>query len=164
MQPSTQGIQVERLQKEILEFLKETFEDVMGIYLDKGTSIFETLEHVTAEEASTRVSNRRASVAAHVKHVAFYLRVLQKSVRGETVGKVNWLEIWENDRPVTPEQWRAVIGELREEYANITRMVKDPATWGNEDALGGYTAMVVHTAYHLGSIRYALGVIRTEQA
>jgi hypothetical protein len=149
-----------QFQKEILEFLEETFERVHGIYLDQGTSFFETLEHVTAEEASSRASDRRASVAAHVRHVAFYLRVLQASIRGESVGKVNWLEIWESDRPVTPEAWRATIGELREEYARVTRLMKDPATWEKEDAVGGSMAMVTHTAYHLGAIRQALGVIR----
>jgi len=159
-----QQVSSERFQKEILELLEETFERVRGIYLDKDTSFFETLEHVTAEEASTRASNRRASVAAHVKHVALYLHVLQATIRGEAVGKVNWLEIWENDRPVTPEAWRAVIAELRGEYESVQRMVKDPATWENEDALGGFIAIVVHTAYHLGSIRYALGVIRTKPA
>src|SRR2546428_3577213 len=111
-----QQVSSERFQKEILQFLEETFERVRGIYLDKDTSFFETLEHVTAEEASTRASNRRASVAAHVKHVSLYLRVLQASIQGEAVGKVNWLEIWENDRPVTPEAWRAVIADLRGEH------------------------------------------------
>jgi hypothetical protein len=95
-----------------------------------------------------------------VRHVAFYLRVLQKSIRGELTGKVNWLEIWENDRPVTSEAWQALVGELREEYASVTRLLNDPATWEKEDALGGSMAMVTHTAYHLGAIRQALGVIR----
>ncbi len=34
----------------------ETFEQVQGMYLDKGTSLFETLATVTAEEASRPVS------------------------------------------------------------------------------------------------------------
>jgi len=158
----TEGaVTTDRIRKEILEFLEETFERVQGIYLDKGTSLFETLDAVTAEEASVRSSDRCASVAAQVRHVIFYLRVLQDSIQGKQVGKVNWREIWENDRPVSWEDWQAVVGELREEYASVRRLVSEPVTWEREDALGGAMAIVVHTAYHLGSLRQALCVMRT---
>jgi hypothetical protein len=153
-----------QFQKAIAEFLGETFEEVHGIYLDKGTSFFETLEHVTAEEASSRAADRRASVAAHVKHAAFYLRVVQSSIRGESIGKVNWLEIWNNDRPVTQEQWRAIVEELRREYESVQGLLNDPSLWESKDAPGEFLAMVVHTAYHLGSTRYALGVIRAKES
>ncbi len=57
----------------VLELLDETFDNVHGIYLDKGTSLFETLATVSAEEASRPVSSRCASLSAQVAHVAFYL-------------------------------------------------------------------------------------------
>jgi hypothetical protein len=147
-------------QQNILEALEETFERVHGIYLDKGTSFFETVGEISSEEASLRASDQSASVAAHVKHVTFYLRVLQDSIRGEAPGTVNWREIWESDRPVTAIAWRAAVAQLREEYASVVRLVNDPATWDHEDAVGGLLAIVAHTAYHLGAVRQARAAIR----
>ena len=63
---------------------------------------------MTAEDASHPASDRSASVAAHVKHVAFYLRVLQREIRKEQQGAINWKEIWQNARPVTPAEWDAI--------------------------------------------------------
>ena len=148
------------LQQSILEVLEETFERVQGIYLDKGTSFFETLEGMSSEEASLRASDQSASVAAHVKHVTFYLRVLQDSIRGEVPGKVNWREIWESDRPVTAIAWRSIVAELREEYAKVVLLVNDPGAWDHEDTVSGLLAIGAHTAYHLGAVRQALAVIR----
>ena len=151
---------VTQLQKESLQFLEETFETHHGIYLDKGTSLLATLADFTAVDASLRASDRTASIAAHVRHIVFYLQVIQKSMRGQDVGKVNWREIWETDRPVTGDQWRAIVQSLEAEWANVRRMHAEPATWHRGDAHGELMAIAIHTAYHLGAIRQAIAVIR----
>ena len=58
--------------------LQETFEKVGGIYLDPGTSLFETLATINAEEASQPVSAHCASLAAQVKHVIFYIHTTER--------------------------------------------------------------------------------------
>jgi hypothetical protein len=63
----------QRFAEALLTVLEETFEKVQGIFLDRGTSLFETLETITAEEASVPVGGRCATLAAQVKHTAFYL-------------------------------------------------------------------------------------------
>lgn len=148
-----------QLQKESLLFLEETFETHHGIYIDKGTTLFETLAGITAARASLRASDRTASVAAHVRHVVFYMQVQQKSIRGEEVGKVNWREIWETDGPVTSDEWSAVVQGLKTEWTNVRRLHADPATWEREDAHGEFMGIAIHTAYHLGAIRQAIAVI-----
>ena len=45
----TQQIPLELFTGELFPMLEETFERVHGIYLDKGTSLFETLDTITAE-------------------------------------------------------------------------------------------------------------------
>jgi len=151
----------DKLQKQALQFLEETFETHHGIYLDKGTAFFETLGGMSAEEASQRAIDTTASIAAHVRHVVFYLEVIQRSIRGEELGKLNWREIWENDKPVSSEAWTAQVDALRAEYAKVLEMLSDPATWEREDVLGEFMAIAVHSAYHLGAIRQALAVIRS---
>ena len=156
-------VALEKAKSEVLEFLGETFDRVRGIYLDRGTSFFETLADVTASEASKRASPGTASVAAHVRHCIYYLEVLQRSLRGEPLGTLDWRSIWTNDRPVDDGEWSGLRGRLRTEAAAVEELAKDDATWAREDALGGFIAVIVHTAYHLGAVRQALRVIRTER-
>jgi hypothetical protein len=152
-----------KARSEVLEFLGETFDRVRGIYLDRGTSFFETLADVTASEASKRASPATASIAAHVRHCIYYLEVLQRSLRGEPLGTLDWRSIWTNDRPVDEPEWNALREGIRKEVAAVEALAKDDATWAREDSLGGFMAVIVHTAYHLGAVRQALRVIRTER-
>jgi hypothetical protein len=104
------------------------------------------------------VSARCASIAAQVEHVSVYLEVLARYARGEAVGKVDWQASWQRTT-VTPEEWEALLGRLREAHRTIQQIIGEPTTWEREDAIGDALAIVVHTAYHLGEIRQALCTI-----
>jgi hypothetical protein len=80
-----QQLPLERFTNELYPILEETFERVNGIYLDRGTSLFETLDTIAAEQASRPVSADCASIAGQVEHVRFYLEVLQQYMEGKTV-------------------------------------------------------------------------------
>ena len=94
---STQ-IQAEHFTSALYTLLDETFDNVQGYYLDKGTSLFETLAAISAEEASIPVGGKCATLAAQVKHVAFYLDVLERSVRTQQDERQDWGKIWQRDR------------------------------------------------------------------
>ena len=53
---------------ELFAVLEETFETHHGIYLDKGTSLFETLETITAAEASRPVGGKCAAAVVLGEH------------------------------------------------------------------------------------------------
>ena len=154
----SQQIALERFTNELYPMLEETFERVNGIYLDRGTSLFETLETITAEQASRPISAQCASIAGQVEHVRFYLEVLQDYMQGKAVGKIDWQASW-YVKTVTPEEWNALKQRLRASYESVTALIKSFTTWEGEDEIGGALAIVVHTAYHLGEIRQALCVI-----
>ncbi len=63
-----------QLKRELFEILDETFERHHGIFLDKGTSLFETLRTIDSRQASVPVGATCASLAAQVAHVTLYLR------------------------------------------------------------------------------------------
>jgi hypothetical protein len=149
----------DRFTNELFDVLQETFNQVQGIYLDKGTSLFETLETVSAEQASRPVSAECASIAAQVEHVRFYLEVLERVIQKEPVGKIDWQESWQLEK-VTPEQWEALKGKLREAHESVLAVMKSHESWEGEDDIGGSLAILAHTAYHLGEIRQALCVVR----
>lgn len=140
--------------------LEETFEKVNGYYLDRGTSLFETLADISAEEASRPVSATCASLAAQVDHVRFYIEVLEKHILAQPVGKVDWGEIWRTVEAVTPEEWEAIQERLRRAYQRVLAIFHGFETWEGENDIDGALSILVHTAYHLGEIRQALCVIK----
>ncbi len=145
----------------IFAVFEETFETHHGVYLDKGTSLFETLETISAEEASRPVSARCASLAAQVAHVTFYMEVLEKTILIEDIGKVDWDEIWNRVEAVTPEEWATLKQQLQQAYRRISATMHTIEDWDNDDRIGGAMAIVVHTAYHLGEIRQALCTLKS---
>jgi len=101
-------IQSEHFNKALLMLMTETFENVSGFYLDIGTSLFESLARITAEEASIPVGGKCATLAAQVKHVAFYLDVVEKSAKDPEYPRVDWTEIWNNVNVVNDAEWQAI--------------------------------------------------------
>lgn len=154
-------VPVERLKKTLLLFIDETFSHVQGMYLDKGTTLYETLDGVTAEEASRAAGPQSATIAAQVEHVRFYLDVLDEIITTKNYEKkYNWREIWDTVREVTPEQWEDLKRRLHESHDRVLATVNSFENWDGEYDIGGAISIIVHTAYHLGGIRQALGVIR----
>jgi hypothetical protein len=150
----------EHLNNALLLVLEETFENVHGIYLDKNTSIFETLAAISAEQASIPTSPSCASIAAHVEHMAFYNETILQFVRGERP-EVDWDEIWHRVEAVTPAEWEASQQRLRASYQEIRTLFKSTPDWKSSDEIGGALGLIAHNAYHLGEIRQALCAIKS---
>lgn len=155
-------IQTSHFTSALFLLLDETFDNVQGFYLDKGTSMFETLATISAAEASIPVGGKCATLAAQVKHVAFYLDVLEKAVRTQQFERQDWGKIWRETSAVTPEEWEAIKLSLRASYDRIKVLINDTTEWSGEDEIGGAMATIVHTAYHLGEIRQALCIIKND--
>lgn len=143
----------------LFALLDETFDNTHGIFLDKDTSLFRTLETVTAQEASIPVGSKCASLAAQVAHVTFYLEVLERYVVYNDSTPADWGLIWRTVEKVTPEEWDDYKNKLKDTYHRIEKMFRDNSVW-NEDSIGGAMAIIVHSAYHLGEIRQALCTLK----
>lgn len=149
-------VSLERFKQALFECLDETFQRVRGIYLDRGTSLFETLDGVSAAEASRSIGAGAATLAAQVEHVRFYLDVLNGVMQREELVRVEWREIWERVREVTPDQWERQKQELRESYQRVLETIRNYDHWDGEYGISGCMAILAHTAYHLGGIRQTL--------
>ena len=153
-------IAIERFREPLLKCLEETFSNVQGIYLDKGTALFATLESVTAEEASEKPVPNSATIAAQVEHLRFYLDVLNDYMRGNNVQKVNWREIWETVGAVTPDEWNNIKARLQDSHTKVMSTINGFEEWDGPDDIDGALSILTHTAYHLGGIRMTIGLIR----
>jgi hypothetical protein len=134
--------------------IDETFDAHQGLFLDKGTSLFETVDALTAPEASRSIG-RCATIAAHVAHVTFYLEVLERYMATGEGEKIDWRVVWNTVGAVTSEEWERLKQELRRTAGRVRSTIRNRSSWGEEAAVGGALAIVVHTAYHLGAIRQA---------
>src|SRR5690349_3068179 len=142
----TKSISQENFTNNIFAVFEETFDKHHGVYLDKGTSLFETLDTISAEEASRPVSSQCASLAAQVTHVIFYMEVLEKVIRHQEVSKVDWGDIWQRVEAVTADEWAALKQQLKDTYQRISALIHGIDNWDDDDHVGGIIAIVVHTA------------------
>lgn len=153
------SVSSERLATEIVSLFDETFEKVVGIYLDRQTSLKETLAAISALEASTPPVVGGSTIAGHVAHVRFYIRVLNDYLNGIKHENLDWKQSW-LVTGVSEAEWLSLRTDLGADYAELRGRWEQQADWGQEDRLGGALAIIVHTAYHLGAIRQMLRFVR----
>jgi hypothetical protein len=138
------------------ELLRETFEGARPgegtQYLDRDAGIFSTLSGLTAEQAS-RPNGKHPSIASHVRHMIFHLRVGYEWVNGDQ-SRRDWKASF-LPQSVTAVEWRALIeefGSVRDEYLRTMKGLS-PEKFAEEGAGMG---TIAHLAYHLGAIRQHL--------
>src|SRR5690606_21238986 len=100
-----------------------------------GTSLFETLDTISADVASRPVSATCATIAAQVEHIRYYLDVLEVYMTGGKPENVDWKHIWNTVSTVTPQEWEDSKARLRDSYQRVTTTLKSVLddTW-NDDA------------------------------
>ena len=135
--------------------LEETFEKHYGIFLDANTSLFQTLESISAEKASIPVGGKCATLAAQVAHITFYLEVSERALVNNDRTPADWDKIWRTVGEVSPAEWDDLRNNLKQVYSRITELFRAASDW-KEDIIGYAMAIIVHSAYHLGEIRQAL--------
>ena len=126
----------------LYSLLEETFETHHGIYLDKGTSLLDTLKAVSAQEASIPVGGKCATLAAQVTHVIFYLDVLERYIVDHDTSPADWGEVWRTVSAVTDAEWDALKVKLETTYRRVDAMLRGIESW-TEDSIGGAMAIVV---------------------
>ena len=138
------------------ELLRETFEGGRTgegtQYLDRTGGLIPTLSRLTAEQASVRPGTH-PSIASHVRHMIFHLRVSHEWVMGDH-SRRDWKGSFE-PQAVTTGEWAQLLEELESTRQDFLRVMKalPPATFASEGAGMG---SIAHLAYHLGAIRQHL--------
>jgi hypothetical protein len=140
--------------KNLFALLTETFEGPGGnTYLDKGASLFQTLDALTAEAASHVPYVGAQTIAAHCAHLAYYVRVNHDGMMGREQ-RLDWPSSW-RPQQVGDREWDELKSRVRREYAALIETLERLETW-SEQQVGDSMAIVAHTAYHLRAIRHAL--------
>jgi hypothetical protein len=161
-QTATATISSADFRSNLLAIWKEIFEptgDGPHWILDTGTSLFETLSDISAEEASIPVSKQSANLAAQVNHTSYYIQALREGLATNFQNKADWPGSWQVG-DVDAAEWQALVDKLHADYDWFTQLATGFDDW-TADYVGGAIAMVAHAAYHLGEIRQGIGVIRS---
>jgi hypothetical protein len=149
----------QRFTESVAYLLRETFEGSpegqASAYLDRGIGLFNTLEGISAAEASREVTSM--TIAAQTEHAKFYLDRLCEFINGRTE-RVNWEDSWLIET-VTGGEWDALRGTVRKSYENSLRCLADIDDW-TQERVGMAMGLVAHTAYHFGAIRQIMKSVK----
>ncbi|MEP7075777.1 MAG: DinB family protein [Acidobacteriota bacterium] len=152
MENDSNTISATNFVESVAYLLRETFEGSPegqpSAYLDRGIGIFNSLDALTAEQASLEVGGTTA--AAHTEHAKFYLDRLCEFINGRTE-RVNWEDSWLIETVDTGE-WDALRSSVRDTYESTLKCLAGVAGWTSLQ-MGMAIGLVAHTAYHLGAIR-----------
>ena len=144
----------------LLALLKETFEGSspqVSAYLDRGVGVLNTIEKLSATDASRSIEENGATIAAHTEHARFYLVALLEFMNGRTE-KVDWNESW-SVKTVNESEWNVLKESVKRDYKKTMESFQAIENW-NDDNIGEAMAIVAHTAYHLGAIRQILKAVK----
>ena len=140
------------IRSEIKSILEETFVLHHGAYTDKGTSLSETLKQVDFEKASRILPGIKETIAGHVYHLIFYIKILKEYITDIRSGKTDWNESWVITK-VSYKEWESLKSDLLSEYNELMVFIDSVTQWDKSDYFGGVLAIIAHCAYHLGAIR-----------
>jgi DinB superfamily len=147
-------------QRALSNMLTEIFDGPPGqaaYVLNPGDpGLLRQLDTIDANTASKRPMPGKTTIAAHIDHVQFGLRILNRWAAGEANpwagadGNASWQRT-----SVTEEQWRSLRDALRDDAEQWREAVAARASW-DDMAAAAALSTVAHTAYHVGAIRQIL--------
>jgi hypothetical protein len=147
--------------KQAVDLLRETYEGGLQgqgtQYLDHASGIRNTLNAVTAAQASLRPDGH-PSIAAHARHMNFHLRVTSEWILGDH-SKRDWDASFE-PQVVNEVEWAKLKQELEASRRELVRVLGSltPERFVEEGAALG---AITHLAYHLGAIRQLVHRVRS---
>jgi uncharacterized damage-inducible protein DinB len=122
--------------------------------LNRGDAgLLRTLDGISAGTASAIPASGGASIAAHVDHVLYGFRLLNRWVAGEQNpwADADWTASWRRQR-VSEAEWAALREQLGADARKWqTALAQASDLEGIE--LNGAIGSIAHLAYHLGAIR-----------
>jgi hypothetical protein len=111
-----------------------------------------SLDKLSAAAASATHAGG-ASIAAHVDHVLYGVRLLNEWLAGAEAPWTNadWTLSWKKN-VVSEAEWRALRDELRRELTAWVEGIRTPREL-NDRSLGWVMGSIAHLGYHFGAIR-----------
>ncbi|PKL05673.1 MAG: hypothetical protein CVV53_08295 [Spirochaetae bacterium HGW-Spirochaetae-9] len=129
---------------------------------DPDSGVLGTLESLTAAEASVPLTAGDAATAAsHASHLRYALHLANRAMKGENPYRdADWQGSW-STTTVSDTTWRELKDALKLEFETLKAAISDPAVWSSDKRVFGMMGNIAHSAWHLGALRQALGLVAT---
>lgn len=119
-------------------------------YLDRNAGWLPTLSGLDAKAASTPAFPGATTVVAQLRHTIYYFEIVLAFSRGEEPS-MDWPGSFE-PTSATDGEFAALTGRLEAVTEELRAAAEGAGPW-TDDRVGDYMSILVHTAYHLGSLR-----------
>lgn len=141
----------------------EAFEGIRpgadGTYFVQGSEAFLPIVRVlSAEQASRRAAAGVSTIAAHTRHAAYYVSLLNAVARGEEV-EPDWKGSW-SVQEVDSAGWDAIRSDLEAQFRELLGHVEAGRVPANQEQMEYAMAQLAHAAFHLGSVRQLAEVLQ----
>jgi hypothetical protein len=136
----------------LAELLDGASDEVAWVLNPGDPGLLQSLDRLSAAEASEPSPGGGPSIAAHVDHLRYGLELLNRWSDGESpFADADYASSWRRTVVSAPE-WSGLRDTLQATAERWSRVVREPRAL-TEVELTGVLASVVHLAYHLGAIR-----------
>lgn len=151
--------------KSTLDLLKELY---IGVHDDQtwvidrnpGHGFTAAIATISAEQASTPIVEGGSTIAAHTEHLRWSLTYAMEFYKGKTPS-ADWAESW-TIHEVNEEEWGELQQGLLDAYLLVRETISKIEDWSNEFLFTGTLALVPHAAYHLGSVKQMMLLIKSK--
>ena len=120
--------------------------------------LFDTLEGITAEQASYKPSPETNSIVAHVNHLRQALAWSNAEYRGEKT-EGDWEATWLIQQADEGE-WSQLVADLKREYSELRGHIVSNGLDEGEEAVIEHMVTPAHAFYHLGAVHQLIRVAR----
>jgi hypothetical protein len=150
-------------QESWLPIFREAFEGIQpgaeGTYFVEGSeALLPIVRGMPANEASKRIGGTLNSVAAHARHAAYFVSLMNATARNEEVVP-DWDSSW-SVQEVDEPAWDAIRSDLESEFRELMEHVEAGRVPRNQEEMDYMMMQLAHAAYHLGSIRQLAEVLK----
>lgn len=146
----------------LAELFREVFEGVKpgadGTWFVQGSeAIFNSIDSLTAEQASAKVPGQLSSIGAHAFHLTYYLELFNANLRGENPDS-DWTGSWKV-QSFDDSTWRETGARMKRAYGFARAWYESEAPANDEEQATYAAANLAHAAYHLGAIRALMPLV-----
>ncbi len=154
------GLEAHAIIERLLSSLDEAMQGASGpatYFVDNrpDSGLLGSLAGLDAASASRVIAG--TSIAAHVNHVVFAMDASACWIAGDKARR-DWSASWRVTE-VDKETWPPLLEQLRQEYGNL-RVAIESGTVASDEAFGEAIGAIAHVAYHLGSVRQKMAILR----
>lgn len=153
------AVSIQTVEEQLQAVLAEAFEGSSGPwshFTDGGREggLLGSLERLSAADASRTTAG--TTIASHVHHTSFALRVSAAWIRGVRE-PADWPSSW-RVRTVDERAWTGELSELSEGFQALEAAIAEH--WLDDvEAVGAALGALAHAAYHLGALRQKLAFL-----